>query len=162
MMDTTELVPFDELAPNLSEQEQMFLYQLEVVGLPVIRAAQIAGVASPYYLLKKAHIVAAREQYREAVRGRTDFTREDVVFGLKEAIDQAKVLADPMAQIAGWREIAKMKGFDKAPSININLHGTIDQMKRQIQSLPTEELMRLAGENVLDADFYRVSNGAAD
>jgi hypothetical protein len=160
-METKELTPFEEIAPSLSEQEQMFLYQLEVVGLPVIRAAEIAGVNSPYYLLKKAHIVAAREQYREAVRGRTDFTREDVVFGLKEAIDQAKVLADPMAQIAGWREISKLKGYDKAPSISINLHGTIDQMRRQIQALPTEELMRLAGENVLDADFYRVTDDAA-
>ena len=98
---------FREVADNLSEEEQMFLYQLEVVGLPAVRAAEIAGVSSPYALLKKPHIVAGREQYRAAVRGRTDFTRDDIIAGFKVAIDQANVLGDPMAQIAGWRRVRR-------------------------------------------------------
>lgn len=158
-----DLTVFEPLAEDLSEQEQMFLYQLEVIGLTAVRAAEIAGVKSPYFLLKKAHIVAAREKFREAVRGRTDFTREDVVAGMKKAIDQADILGDPMAQIAGWREISKLKGFDKIPNINIMLTGTIDQLKKQVQVLPTAQLLELAGENgLIDADFYRVHSRDPD
>jgi len=161
MDNALSIVPFDDLAQELSEQEQQFLYQLEVVGIPVIRAAEISGIKSPYVLLKKSYIIAAREKYRSAVRGRTDFTRDDVIAGMKQAIDQASVLADPMSQIAGWREIAKLRGYDKAPSININLTGTIDQLRKQVQAMPTEKLLELAGDNnILDGDFYRVHEHA--
>lgn len=162
-MDTgTAILPIDELTPDLSATEQQFLYQLEVIGLPVLRAAEIAGVKSPYAVLKKPHIIAGREQYRRAVQGRTDFSRDDIIAGMKGAIDQASILGDPMAQIAGWREIAKLKGYDKQPSVSITLTGTIDQVTKQVKTMSTEQLIELAGgEGILDADFYRVVNDAA-
>ena len=137
----------------------MFVYQMEVIGLPANRAAEVAGVASPYALLKRPHIIAAREQARLAVRGRTNFTREDVVAGLKEAIDQAKILADPMAQIAGWREMAKILGFDKTPNVHLHMTGTIDNVRKQIAGMSTEELMRqMEDPTILDGDFYKVDD----
>lgn len=142
---------------GLTDQEAMFVYQMDVIGLPAARAAEVAGVNSPYALLKKPHIVAAREQTRLALRQRTNFTREDVIAGLKEAIDQAQVMADPMAQIAGWREIGKMLGFDKTPNVHLHLNGTVDQMKRQVSGMSNEDLAALMGNpDVLDADFYRI------
>ena len=147
---------FEELAGGLTEQETLFLYHVEVVGMPVVRAAELCGVKSPHYLLKKPHMVEARARFRDAARGNIDFTRDDVVAGFKDAIDQAKVLADPMAQIAGWREIAKIKGYDKQPQLVLNLHGTVEQFKKELQHMPTEQLLELAGSNVIDADFYRV------
>lgn len=147
-----------DVAPDLSEREQMFLYQLELVGMSVKRAAEVAGINSPYALLKRPEIVAARERYREVANGRTDFTRDDVVAGFKKAIDQAYVLADPMAQIAGWREIAKIKGYDKTPQVNIHLKGDLNAVQNQLQQLPTEQLLELAGHQMdfIDADFYMV------
>lgn len=148
---------FEGLASELTEQETLFLYHVEIVGMPVVRAAEISGVKSPHYLLKKPHMVAARAKFRDSARGSVDFTRDDVVAGFKEAIDQAKILADPMAQIAGWREIAKIKGYDKQPNLVLNVHGTVEQFKKELQFLPTEQLLELAGDsNVIDADFYRV------
>lgn len=156
---------FEDVVPDLTEQETLFLYNVEVVGLPVLRAAEICGIKSAHYVLKKPHMVAARQKFREAIRGDVDFSREDVVFGMKEAVDQAKILGDPMAQIAGWREIAKIKGYDKQPTINFNLTGTIEDFRKQVQNMSTSSLLELVGENILDADFYRViekSNGTPD
>lgn len=147
-----------DVAPELSEREQMFLYQLELVGLSAKRAAEVSGVPNPYALLKRPNIVAAREKYREVANGRTDFTRDDVIAGFKKAIDQAYVLADPMAQIAGWREIAKIKGYDKTPQVNINLKGDLTAVQQQLQGMSTEQLLELAGRQMdfIDADFYAV------
>jgi hypothetical protein len=147
---------FEEVATDLTEQETLFLYHVEVVGLPVVRAAELCSIKSPHYLLKKPHMVAARAKFKEAIRGDVDFTREDVAFGYKEAIDQAKLLGDPMAQIAGWREIAKLKGYDKQANITFNVHGTIEDFKKQLVNMPTDKLLELAGSDVLDGDFYRV------
>ena len=147
---------FEDLATDLSEAETLFLYHVEVVGLPVTRAADICGIKSPHYLLKKPHMLAARQKFKEAIRGDIDFTREDVIFGFKQAVDQAHMLGDPMAQIAGWREIAKIKGYDKQPNITFNVHGTIEEFKKQLQSMTTDHLLELAGGDVLDGDFYRV------
>lgn len=147
---------FEDLAPDLTEQETLFLYHVEVVGLPVVRAGEISGIKSPHYVLKKPHMVAARQKFREAIRGDVDFSREDVIHGFKQAVDQASILGDPMAQIAGWREIAKIKGYDKQPVITLNLHATVEEFKKQLQNLPTDRLLELAGSDVLDGDFYRV------
>lgn len=153
----TPLTEITTGAIHLSDNEQMFVYQLEVIGLSVPRAAEISGVSSPYALLKRPNIIAAREQTRIAVRQRTNFSREDVVAGIKEAIDQAVVMADPMAQIAGWREIGRLLGYDKTPNIHIHATGTVEQVRKQMQGMSTEDLMLQAGDgDVLDADFYKV------
>lgn len=158
---TSPIAEYTTGAGHLSDSEQMFIYQLEVIGLPVQRAAEVAGVSSPYALLKRPHMLAAREQVRIAMRQRVNFTREDVVAGIKEAIDQAVIMADPMAQIAGWREIGKLLGYDKTPNIHIHASGTLEQVRKQLQEMTTEELMQQAGDgNVLDGDFYTVGADA--
>lgn len=145
-------------ALELSETEQLFLYNLEVLGMSTPRASECANCPSPYYVLKKPNVIAAREQLRVSLRGRTDFTREDVIAGMKEGIDLAKIIADPMAMIAGWREVAKLQGFDKESVINININGSAAQVQRQIQGLSTAKLLELSGDSaVLDADFYEIT-----
>ena len=146
-------------ALQLSETEQLFLYNLEVLGMSIPRASECANVSSPYYILKKPNVIAAREQLRVSMRGRTDFTREDVIAGMKEGIDLAKIIADPMAMVAGWREIAKLQGYDKESVINININGNAAQVQRQIQGMSTARLLELSGDSqILDGDFYEISD----
>lgn len=143
---------------GLDEQEQQLLYNIEVLGLSVKRAGAMAGVTDPHAVLQRSNVMVAREKLRAALRERLQITREDVVNGIKAAIDQAVILADPMAQIAGWREIAKILGIDKTPNVNVHIQGTLEQVQKQLQGLPLEQLMKEAGQigNVVDVDFYRV------
>ncbi len=144
---------------GLTEEEERLLYNVEVLRLPVSRAGEVAGVSSPHSVLKRPHVAGAREQLRNQLRVRTQITREDVVQGLKEAVEQAVILADPMAQIAGWREIAKILGYDKTPTVQVHLTGSVESMQKQLQAMPMEELLRLGGaDTVIDADFYRADN----
>lgn len=142
---------------GLEEAEQQLLYNIEVLGLSVKRAGLMAGVDNPQGALQRTTVAAAREKLRSALRERVNITREDVVAGIKNAVDQAVILADPMAQIAGWREIAKILGYDKTPNVNVHIQGTLDQVQRQFRGMSVEDLMREAGQpGIVDAAFYRV------
>lgn len=56
--------------------------------------------------------VAAEIGARQAADvARLGLAREDVLRGLLGAIESAHEQANPMAQIAGWREIGKLLGF---------------------------------------------------
>jgi len=165
MENELALVPAAGDALQLADNEQALLHAHVVIGLPIARAAELAGVkpSSAYVIMKRPHVMLAAEKLRLIQRGRTEWTRDDVVAGLADAIDQAKVMADPMAQIAGFREIAKLKGYDKTPNINLHLTGTPDQIKKQMAALPTADLLALSSnDDVLDADFYRVDTSDGD
>ena len=152
----------NSLSTSLSEEEQKFLYNLEVLGLTQQRSAELAGLtASPTNVLKKPDVLAARETIRAATRVRVEITKEDVIVGIKKAVDQADLICDPMAQIAGWREISKMLGYDAPREINITITGDIKQTRRQIAQLNDGDLIQLLGaDNVIDSDFYVVKEHA--
>lgn len=144
---------------GLDEDEQQLLYNVEVLRLPVKRAAEVAGLtpANGYAMMQRPHVIMARERLHNALRTRVEITREDVITGLKEAIDQAVILADPTAQIAGWREIAKLLGYDKTPNVNIHIQGTLEQVRNQFRELPLDRLLAESGMGeVIDADFLQV------
>jgi hypothetical protein len=71
-------------------------------------------------------------------------TRDKVLQGIVDAIDQAKLLADPMAQIAGWREAAKICGFYAPEVKKVELTGTAKRVVDRLQSLSDQELMEIA------------------
>jgi hypothetical protein len=88
---------------------------------------------------------------------KVDITKDDVVLGYRSAIEDAKLLSDPMAQIAGWREISKMLGYDAPREIKITLSGDVRATRKQIAQLDDASLIELLGAgNVIDADFYVV------
>ena len=151
----------NEFAVNeLTEAEQQFLYNSEVLKMTQQRAAELAGVSSPGAVLKKPSVIIAREKIRQSLRARVDITKEDVLTGIQKAIFQADLLSDPMAQIAGWREISKMLGYDAPREIKITINGAVKDVRKQIAQLGDEELVELLGaDDVIDAEFYQVGHG---
>ena len=147
------------IATGLSEQEQKLLYNCEVLKMTQQRAAELAGYPSfPAAIMKRPDMLAAREQLRNMVRVRVNITKEDVINGIQKAIEHAVLLDDPMAQIAGWRDISKMLGYDAPREINITVSGAVRDVRRQVSQLGDEELVALLGaDNVVDAEFYPVS-----
>lgn len=63
-------------------------------------------------MLRNATPVARAIEARQAADAtRLSLRREDVLAGLLEAVDQARVQINPMGMIAGLRELAKLMGF---------------------------------------------------
>lgn len=154
MEDAVQTVlPVSLIGNHLTSEESNFVYNLEILGMPARLAAVQAGVKVGLALAP--HIIQARENVRRAVRDTTQITKEDVVAGLKDAIYDAKLYADPMAQIKGWSELANLLGFNKPEAIEININTTIDVVRKQVKNLSDEALIKqLGADTVIDGEFY--------
>lgn len=141
------------LPAGFTNEEVNFVYNAEVLGLPTRKAAALAGL--DYRQTNAPHLLQARETTRNEMRGNLQVTKEDVTHGLKTAIDQARILADPMAQIAGWGALTKLHGLDAPSRVDINLNASVEVLTTQFRRMSDEDLVKSLGAgHVIDAEFY--------
>ncbi len=89
--------------------------------------------------------VAAEIGARQAVDvARLGLAREDALQGFLDAIDAAKVQANPTAQIAGWREIGKMLGFYAPERQRVELSTDGAAEWRRLEAMSDAQLLALA------------------
>lgn len=136
----------DVAETSLTEQEWKFIEAHAVANMPPRQAMVFAGYAydtrSLAKMMAKPHIAAAIAEVRRTTAERLNITREKIYTGLMTAIDQATIMADPMAQIAGWREVGKIAGFyDEAAKDAKNLTDVQSQFLKQIKEKSDDELL---------------------
>lgn len=83
-----------------------------------------------------------REQ--EQVNKQLILTRNDVLQGLLDAIEDAKLQGEAMPQIAGWREIGKVIGAYAPEERKISYSGDVTVIQKRIQELADEKLHEYA------------------
>jgi phage terminase small subunit len=84
----------------------------------------------------------ARKLYQKNERA-TDMSRKRVMDGFLEAIEQAKLMSEPMTQVAGWREIAKMCGYYAPEVKRIDINVTSQRVMSQLETLSDADLLEL-------------------
>lgn len=142
---------FNHLEPDEAE----FVYNVEVLGLPVRKAASLAGMKATK--VSAPHLVQAREALKRELRDSMAITKEDVVNGYQEAIHMAKTLADPLTMIVGWEKTAKILGYDQPQKIDININASVEVQQKLIKSMPDSELVKLLGAGaIVDVEFYEI------
>lgn len=142
----------------MTPEETKLVHNVEVLGLSVQRAGELAGIGNAYNALAKPEVAEAREKIRQHMAVTTQITRESVIEGIKDAIDMARIINEPMPMIAGWQAISKILGYDKPAAINVTITGDVREMRRQIKAMPEADLLQLADETgIIDADFYPVA-----
>lgn len=141
---------------HLTQAEATFVYNVEVLGLPVKKAADLAGLGM--HLAMRTHVAEARKITRREVQGQAQFTREDVLAGVHDAIGRARLLAEPSTEIKGWEVIARLLGLEEAKKIDINLRESVAATQSGLSRLTDEQLMQLVPESrlIIDAEFYEV------
>lgn len=85
-------------------------------------------------------------------------TREDVLKGMMEAVEDAKIMSDPMSQIAGWREIAKICGFYAPEVKKIEISGKGKALIDRMATMTDEELLQMAEGEPIDVEFTEVKH----
>jgi len=134
---------------KFTDQELRFIDNMEL-GLTQSQAAKAAGFKDPrqagYKLMKRPRVQAELKVRRDRLAKEHEWTREKVMAGIADAIDQARLLGDPSAMIRGFQEINKMCGFHAPEEKVLRLTDDQENMQRKLRTLTEEELLRIAAE----------------
>jgi phage terminase small subunit len=126
-------------------------------GANVVTAGSLAGFAIPdvqsYKIEKIPKVAAALAKERAKAEKMSDMSKKKVMDGFIEAIEQAKMLADPGSQIQGWKEIARMCGYYEPTKVQVEVSVSAKRLFSKFEVLSDEELLRLAETEIIDAEY---------
>lgn len=140
----------------LTEMQRLFVVNMVDNSMTQTAAARAAGFSTPgtmaNLLMKHPKIERAIAERRAEYAAASQVTKKRVIDGFLESIEMAKVKADPLTMIAGWREVGKMCGFYEPTKTKVEVSVNGKVLFDRMNAMTDEELLRLAGEdpNVLD------------
>lgn len=139
----------------LTPAQEAFV-KARVSGMNCVQAAQAAGYAVPkvkgYQLEIHPEVQAALKKEWAKAEKMSEMSKKKVMDGMLYAIEQAKLLADPSAQIAGWREVAKICGYYEPQRVKLEVSVSAKRMFSQFETLSDEELLKIAETEIIDVD----------
>ena len=133
--------------------------QGESILSAAIRAGYNDGGTYAYRLAKDPAILKIYHREKEAYAASVGMTRQRVMEGLLEAVEMAKIQADPTAMIAGWREVGKMCGYYEPVKKQIDVNITGNVVMERLNRLSDSELLKLIEQqttNALEGEFAEV------
>lgn len=155
-MAANELKHKDE--DGVTPQEDRMIFNV-LSGLPLRVAAIQAGFEfrdqknGAQRIMAKPQVRKRMAELKAEAARRANISQDDVLEGLKDAISDAKLLSDPTAQIAGWREIAKMLGFYAAEVKKVEISHVEIQAQAELAELSEDDLRKLIGDSAIDGEF---------
>lgn len=109
-------------------------------------------------LAKNDKVQTAIAERREAFEATVQMSRNRVMTGLLEAVDMAKVKADPLSMVAGWREIAKICGYYEPTRVQVDVSVNGKMLLHQMSSMSEEDLLKLADQaDAIEGEFTDIS-----
>ena len=148
--------------PSAQARRLKAIEAVTVMGMTHKEASEYSGLApgTISQLLAKPEIKEYIGKIQKQEEKKFKITREQVLEGFMEAIQDAKLLSEPATQIRGWEQIAKMEGFYAPERREVDLPEDTKEMIRSLQDLDTETLAKIAGQdNMIDLnenDFQRI------
>lgn len=141
---------------SLTEQRAKYL-EARGIGMNPARAAAYAGYANPnvyaYKLEEDPEIKEALAKVQAQNAQISKMTRRKVTDIVLEAIEMARLVQDPTAMIRGAQELNKMCGYYAPEKKELELTGPKDRVRRELERLSEEELVRLASGEVIEGEY---------
>lgn len=130
----------------LTEKQKLFVKywaQGETILSASVKAGYTDGGTYAYRLARMPAVLAIYEREKKAYEAACGMSRKRVMEGLLEAVEMAKLLAEPTAMVAGWREIGKMCGYYEPvqKKVDITVNGTV--VMERMNRLSDAELLKL-------------------
>jgi hypothetical protein len=139
----------------LSVKEERFVEFVAIHGLSYAAAARQADMGETGSVIAaRPHVAAAIAEQRANNAQKMELTRDKILQGIMDAIKRAEIIGEPMTEIAGWREAAKISGFYEAPKDKRELTDKQQRFLQMIQELPEEQLLAMLAKdvNIIDGD----------
>lgn len=128
----------------LTAQQAAFV-DAKMLGKDNIDAARAAGYKSPVttgnQIAKTASVQAALAAARDELSSAAQITRADVIDGFMEAINMAKLAADPASMIKGWSETAKVLGLYAPEVKKLEITGNQKRLQSKYEAMSDMELL---------------------
>ena len=146
---------------GLTDKQRIFIDAL-CHGQSQTMAARSAGYEFAHVeavrLMKLPKIQEAlRYQHRKYEKA-TQLTRKKVMDGMLEAIDMAKMQADPKTMVSGWRELGLMCGYYAAEKKVIDINITAKRAVDKLEALTDAELLEMIENDseTIEGEFAEV------
>jgi len=125
------------------------------------RKAGYAHEASAVPLKKDPRVlelVAKEQSKHEAV---LQMSREKVMNGLMEAVDIARIQAEPATMVKAWAEIARMCGYYAPEARKIDISISAKRLVDKFETMSDDELLKHAEKEVLELSYVEKSQEEA-
>lgn len=104
-------------------------------------------------------ILAAYHAQVAKVEKAADFSRKKFMDGLQEAADMAKLIGEPNAMVAAYREMGKACGYYEPTKVlvDVNVRGNV--LLQRLNTLTDDQLQKLIEEghgSALEGEFKRI------
>lgn len=107
------------------------------------RAGYNDGAAIAYRMVKMPNILKLKHEIEAKWEADNQMTRKRVMDGMLEAIDMAKMMAEPASMIAGWREVGKICGYYAPVEHKVKVDVTGNVIADRLNSLSDAELLKI-------------------
>lgn len=157
-MAAAAMVPADK---PLTTQQRLFVQHWakgETIPNAMARAGYNDQPSYGYRMAKMPNILALYNEEKAKYEEAAQMTRQRVMDGLLEAVELAKLMAEPATMVSGWREIGKMCGYFEPKKVDINVNVTGNVIHQRLNQLSDAELLKIIQEQgadpLLDAPEY--------
>lgn len=130
----------------LTEKQKLFVEHW-AKGDSILAASSRAGYADggtlAYRLVRMPNVLRLKAEYEAKYEAESQMSRKKVMDGLLEAIDMAKLMAEPATMISGWTAVAKMCGY-MAPvehKVKVDVTGSVTMQK--LTAMSDAELLEM-------------------
>ena len=136
----------------LTEKQAEFV-DAKMLGLNTYAAGELVN-GNGHDKMNSKNVVAEIEAARAHIADLTTLKRLDVIQGIMESIDMARMMSDPGIMIKGWTEVAKILGHYAPEVKQINISHNQGKIRAKYEALSDEELLAIAeGVQVIDGEI---------
>ena len=89
------------------------------------------------------NILAYKAKFERQYEAAAQMSRQKVMEGFKESIEMAKLMAEPMTMIAGWREIGKLCGYYAPVETRVKVDVSGNVTMNQLTQMTDAELLEM-------------------
>jgi hypothetical protein len=146
---------------GLTDKQRAFIDGI-LRGMPQTTAARSAGYENAAVeanrQMRNPKITEALRVLHHKYEKASQMTRKKVMDGMLEAIEMAKLQADPGVMVSGWREIGRMCGYYAAEKKVLDINITAKRAVDKLEGLSDAELLEMIENDseAIEGEFTEV------
>lgn len=140
----------------LTTQQATFVGE-RLKGKDRIDAARTAGYKQPVSVActveKTTAVQRALREARDELSSAAQIKRADVIDGIMEAINMARLGSDPATMIKGWTEVGKILGHYAPEVKKVEMSMNAKRLQSKYEAMSDEDLVR-----IIEGEYEEVAN----